>query len=138
MQPYFHQWQRSSTLSYKPQQPTIPLFALTRGKRSKRQLSKSFTVVIQHLSTRLIKPNFCLDLVGCAASDRIDEKRIYSQLISFQIWLSGMTKFAGIHVKSCKRSFRKAWEPPPFYLLMTELASSKRHDFECHSFHALM
>ena len=28
----------------------------------KRQLSKSFTVVIQPLSTRLIKPNFCFDL----------------------------------------------------------------------------
>ena len=27
-----------------------------------RKLSKSFTVVIQHLSTRLIKPNFCFDL----------------------------------------------------------------------------
>ena len=26
------------------------------------QLSKSFTVVIQPLSTRLIKPNFCFDL----------------------------------------------------------------------------
>ena len=32
--------------------------ALTKG--SKGQLSKSFTVVIQPLSTRLIKPNFCL------------------------------------------------------------------------------
>ena len=35
-------------------------FALTKGQRSKRQLSKSFTVVILPLSTRLIKPNFCL------------------------------------------------------------------------------
>jgi len=51
------QWQSSSTLTYKPQHPTIPLFALRRAKRSKRQLSKSFTVVIQPLSTRLIKPN---------------------------------------------------------------------------------
>ena len=33
-------------------------FALTKRSRSKRQLSKSFTVVIQALSTRLIKPNF--------------------------------------------------------------------------------
>ena len=33
------------------QQPTIPLFALTKGLRSKRYLSKSFTVVIQALST---------------------------------------------------------------------------------------
>ena len=32
------------------------------GLTLKRQLSKSFTVVIQPLSTRLIKPNFCLDL----------------------------------------------------------------------------
>ena len=31
-------------------------------ERWKRQLSKSFTVVIQHLSTRLIKPNFCFKL----------------------------------------------------------------------------
>ena len=58
----FHQWQRSSTLSYKPQQPTITLFALTKGSRSKRQLSESFAVAIQHLSTRLIKPYFCFDL----------------------------------------------------------------------------
>jgi len=42
------------------QHPTIPLFALTRGWRSKRQLSRSFGVVIQRLSARLIKPNFNL------------------------------------------------------------------------------
>ena len=41
---------------------TLALFALTKGQRSKRQLSKSFTVVIQPLSTRLIKLNFCFDL----------------------------------------------------------------------------
>ena len=29
------------------------------------QLSKSFTVVIQHLSTRLIKPNFCFEHIKC-------------------------------------------------------------------------
>ena len=29
---------------------------------SRKQLSISFTVVIQHLSNRLIKPNFCVDL----------------------------------------------------------------------------
>ena len=40
------------------QRPTIPLFALTKGQRSKRQLSKSFMLVIQPLSTGLIKPNF--------------------------------------------------------------------------------
>ena len=44
------------------QHPTIPLFAPTKGQRLKRQLSKSFTVVIQPLSTRLIKPNFCFTL----------------------------------------------------------------------------
>ena len=31
------------------------------GLTQKRQLSKSFTVVIQPLSTRLIKPNFCIN-----------------------------------------------------------------------------
>ena len=31
LQPYLHQWRSSSTLLYKPQQPTIPLFALTKG-----------------------------------------------------------------------------------------------------------
>ena len=51
-----NQWQSSS---YKPQHPTIPLFALTKGQRSKRQLSKYFTVVFQPLSTRFIKPNCC-------------------------------------------------------------------------------
>ena len=34
---------------------------LALRQRSKCQLSKSFTVVIQPLSTRLIKPNFCFD-----------------------------------------------------------------------------
>ena len=34
---------------------------IKRGERFKK-LSKSFTVVIQPLSTRLIKPNFCSDL----------------------------------------------------------------------------
>ena len=44
------------------QHPTIPLFAVTKGYRSaKRQLSNYFTVVIQPLSTRLIKPNFRVD-----------------------------------------------------------------------------
>lgn len=42
------------------QHPTIPLFTLTKGKHLKRQLSKSFTVVIQPLSTHLIKPNKCI------------------------------------------------------------------------------
>ena len=40
------------------QHPTIPLFALTKGWRSKRQLSKPFTVAIQASSNRLIKPKF--------------------------------------------------------------------------------
>ena len=40
----------------------IPIFALTKGKRSKRQLSKSFTVVIQPLSPGFIKLNFCFTL----------------------------------------------------------------------------
>ena len=34
----------------------ISVYALTKGYRSKRKLSKSFTVVIQPLATRLIKP----------------------------------------------------------------------------------
>ena len=40
----------------------IPIFALTKGEGSKGQLSKSFTVVIQPLSTGLIKLNFCFTL----------------------------------------------------------------------------
>ena len=40
------------------QHPTVPLFALAKGQRSKRQLSKSFELVSQPLSTRLIKTNF--------------------------------------------------------------------------------
>ena len=44
------------------QHPTIPLFALTKGERSKRQRSKSFQVVIQPLLTRLIKTKFCCTL----------------------------------------------------------------------------
>lgn len=38
-------------------------FALTKGQRSKRQLSKSFTVVIEPLSIRLIKPNFTVGII---------------------------------------------------------------------------
>ena len=34
------------------------LFALMKSQRSKRQLSKSFAVVIRPLSTHLIKPDF--------------------------------------------------------------------------------
>ena len=37
-------------------------FALTKGEHSKRQLSKSFTVVIRPLLTRLMKPNSCFTL----------------------------------------------------------------------------
>ena len=36
----------------------VKFFKISQGTK----LSKSFTVVIQHLSTRLIKPNFCFDL----------------------------------------------------------------------------
>ena len=57
---WIHQCQSSALHSnVNPQRPTIPLFALTKGQRSKRQLSKSLTAVFQPLSTRLIKPNFC-------------------------------------------------------------------------------
>ena len=38
------------------QHPTVPLFALAKSQRSKRQLSKSFELVSQPLWTRLIKP----------------------------------------------------------------------------------
>ena len=37
--------------------------------------------------------SFTLDLEACAASDWIDESRIYSQPIEFQTWLPGKTKF---------------------------------------------
>ena len=38
----------------------LELNLFSKSSFSKVELSKSFTVVIQHLSTRLIKPNFCL------------------------------------------------------------------------------
>ena len=60
--PYFHLWRSFSTLPYKPATPTIPLFAQMKGKCSKRQLYKSFMVVIQPFSTCLIKPNFWFTL----------------------------------------------------------------------------
>ena len=41
--------------TYKPTTTTISLFAPTKRQRSKRQLSKSFTLVIRPVSTRLIK-----------------------------------------------------------------------------------
>ena len=44
------------------QHPSIPLFTQTKGKGSKCQLSKLFTVVIQPLSIHLIKPYFCFTL----------------------------------------------------------------------------
>ena len=60
MSPYFHQLQSHSTPDphKSQQQSTIPQFALMKSQRSKRQLSKSFTVVIRPLSIHLIKPNF--------------------------------------------------------------------------------
>ena len=65
------------TLTYHPQNLAIKNVILKNFKilrddpktkhilslnETKRQLSKSFTVVISPLSTRLIKPNFCFDL----------------------------------------------------------------------------
>ena len=41
----------------KQQQPIIPLFALTKGQRSKGQTSKSLAWLIRPLSIRLMKPN---------------------------------------------------------------------------------
>ena len=49
------------------QHPTISLFALTKGYRSKRQLFISFTVAILPLSTRLIKLKFCLIVFAIVA-----------------------------------------------------------------------
>ena len=43
----------------KKKSQAISVYALTKGKRSKRQLSKSLTVVISALATRLVKPNIC-------------------------------------------------------------------------------
>ena len=53
----YNRW--TPRLTSKPRQTAtrkwpISLFALTKAKHSKRQLSKSFTVVIRPLSTRLI------------------------------------------------------------------------------------
>ena len=62
MWPYFHPLHSHINL----QHPKIPLFPLTKGWRSKCQLSKPFTVAIRPLSTRLIKPNFySFYLFGC-------------------------------------------------------------------------
>ena len=73
--------------------------------------------------------SFNLDLVACAASDRIDEKGIYSQPIRFQIWPPSKTKFAEMHVKSFKGKFPESLRIAPSYgLLRTEVASSQRHD----------
>ena len=69
-----------------------------------------------------------LDLVTCAASDRIDEKRIYSQPSRFQIWPPSKTKFAEMHVKSFQRKFPESLRITPSYGLLTEVASSQRHD----------
>ena len=60
--------------SHKPQHPTIPLFSLTKGYHSKRQFSKSFRAVIQPLSTRLIKPNFCSLSHSMIRGDKCTEK----------------------------------------------------------------
>jgi len=88
MWPYFHQCQSSSTLSYKPQHPTIPLFALTKGWRSKRQLSKPFMLVtLKPLSTRLIKPNFYFHL-SYRRSTTVSVVIIYMKKFLHADWLT--------------------------------------------------
>jgi len=77
MSPNFPQWQRSSTINL--QHHTIPPFAPTKGQRSKRQPSKSLTVVIQPLSTRLIKLHFCV------CSERLSPLLKNLHLIWFEI-----------------------------------------------------
>ena len=63
-------------------------------------------------------------MVAHVASDRIDEKRIYTQPIRFQAWLSSKNSHE-IFWKKFPESLETA---PSFGLLMTELASSKGHD----------
>ena len=47
---------------YKDVMSIVKMILFLPEKLKLRNVSKSFTVVIQPLSTRLIKPNFCLDL----------------------------------------------------------------------------
>ena len=90
------------------QHPTIPLFALTKGYRSKRQLSKSFTVVIQPLLTRLIKPKFCQAFyyrtIQSETNGMILLFLVYSfvlyQLCNFSFIQRGITPTLGVETKS--------------------------------------
>ena len=73
------------TLSWLPRNSTNER---TKGLRSKRQLSKSFTVVIQPLSTRLIKANFCFDFshrrsTTVSSETRNPTERTNCQAVSF-------------------------------------------------------
>ena len=84
------------TLSYKPQQPTIPLFALTKGSRSKRQLSKSFTVVIQPSSTRLIKPKISVYMeVGDPRQVREPVSPYKLSFLFYHVYMIGWTTLLG-------------------------------------------
>ena len=74
-------------------------------KRSKRQLSKSFTVAIQHLSTRLIKPNFCFDLPHRRSITVSLELEIhFSSLVHFGVVSTPPHKFlvTGLYIQSRK------------------------------------
>ena len=70
--------------------------------RSKRQLSKSFTVVIQPLSIRLIKPNFCFDLSHRRSTTVSLETRNSEDII----WPPGDTNF----ISECWKYFSRVSE----------------------------
>ena len=71
--------------------------ALTNGLHSKSQLSKSFTVVIRSLPTRLMKPNFNKEL------DRLLQRKHHLKLELF-VGLSVLQLFYVDHVIQNGRS----------------------------------
>ena len=78
--------------------------------------------------------SFNLDLVACAASDRIDEKGIYSQPIRFQIWPPSKTKFAEMHVKSFKGKFPESLRIAPRTVYYERKWRHPRGMIECDTF----
>ena len=88
MSPYFHQWQSSTTLPYKLTTPQNSSVRSDAEVMLQTQPSKSFSMVIQPLSTRLIKANFCLTLPP-TQHHRISTKQkseVYRQTVLVRDW----------------------------------------------------
>ena len=73
----------------------------------KRQLSKSFTVVIQHLSTRLIKPNFCFG--SCLALQSLEVISLAVDFCGFVLSMEMSNQCHHLSMFHCDRASRMSF-----------------------------